>query len=126
MIVVYDGECRSCSALIRWLEGRLGDRLTALPYQEPGTPERFGLDRSQVETAVWTIEASGERRSGAAAINRLLVELGGPWREAARFLGLPGVHQAETAGYRWFSEHRHWFGRFFGPPTCHGGECHRR
>lgn len=118
MIVVYDGECRVCSALIRWLSSRLGDRLEALPYQRPGVPERFGLTLAQAEAAVWSVEASGRRERGAAAINRVLAALGGPWVWLARLYAVPGLGWLEDTGYRWFSEHRHFFGRFFGAPTC--------
>lgn len=121
MIVLYDGECRVCSALVRWLERHLGDGLTALPYQHPGAPERLGLSRAQAEASVWTMDAAGDRVPGAAAINRLLGELGGAWGWLARLYGVPGLRWLEDVGYRWFSEHRHWFGRFFGPPTCTAG-----
>lgn len=122
MIVVYDGECRVCSASVRWLERRLGDRLEALPYQRAGVVERFGLTLAQAEAAVWSVGPEGRRDRGALAINRLLREVGGPWAWVARFLGLPGIRWAEEIGYRWFSAHRHWFGRFFGLPTCHAGD----
>lgn len=118
MIVVYDGECRICSALVRWLEKRLGARLEALPYQMPGVLERLGLERQEAETAVWTVAPDGRRAKGAEAINRLLHEAGGLWRWVARLYRLPGVGFLEEAGYGWFTRHRHLFGHFFGAPTC--------
>lgn len=118
MIVVYDGECRVCSALVRWLEKRLGTRLEALPYQVPGVIERLGLTRREAETAVWTVGPNGELASGADAINRLLYEAGGIWRWVARLYDLPGLRRLEDLGYGWFTRHRHRFGRFFGAPTC--------
>lgn len=122
MILVYDGECRVCSALVRWLEGRLGDRLSALPYQRPGVLAGLGLTRAQAEAAVWSVDPEGRHARGAAAINRVLGELGGGWRWLSRLYSLPGIGWLEEAGYAWFSAHRHLVGRFFGPPTCSAEE----
>ena len=81
LTLVYDGDCEFCTRLARWVErqDRLG-RVSVRANQEAGLAEAFGLTRMEVERAAWAVEASGRKFEGAAAINRVLRELGGPWR----------------------------------------------
>jgi predicted DCC family thiol-disulfide oxidoreductase YuxK len=64
--------------------------VSALPSQEPGLIGRLGLRREDVERYVWAIEPSGRRLRGAAAIGRVLRELGGGWRLLGGAASLPG------------------------------------
>jgi predicted DCC family thiol-disulfide oxidoreductase YuxK len=65
-------------------------RVSARPSQEPGLIERYGLTREDVTRYAWAIEPDGRRLRGAAAIGRVLGELGGGWRLIARLTRLPG------------------------------------
>jgi predicted DCC family thiol-disulfide oxidoreductase YuxK len=66
-------------------------RVSALPNQAPGLIERHGLTREDVDRYVWAIEPSGRRYGGAAAIGRVLRELGGGWRVLGWAAALPGA-----------------------------------
>jgi len=65
--------------------------VSAKPNQEPGLIERHGLTRDQVAGAVWTIEPSGRRMSGAAAAGLALREMGGGWRALGHLARVPGA-----------------------------------
>lgn len=54
LTVIYDGTCRLCSSLARWLRLRAGGRrLRILPNQAPGAPEAFGPTRRDVDQEIW-------------------------------------------------------------------------
>lgn len=63
--------------------------MSALPSQEPGLLERHGLTRGEAERFVWVIEPSGRRHAGAAAVARVLHEMGGGWRLLGAAAKLP-------------------------------------
>ncbi len=65
--------------------------MSALPSQQPGLIERYGLTRESVERYVWAIEPSGRRLRGAAAIARALRELPGGWRLLGLAAALPAA-----------------------------------
>ena len=65
--------------------------MSALPNQQPGLIERCGLTRDDVDRYVWVVEATGRRFRGAAAVGRVLRELGGAWRVLGWAAGLPGA-----------------------------------
>jgi predicted DCC family thiol-disulfide oxidoreductase YuxK len=65
--------------------------VSALPNQMPGLIERHGLTREDVDRYVWAIEPAGRRFHGAAAIGRVLRELGGGWRVLGWAAALPGA-----------------------------------
>ncbi|HEX7140535.1 MAG TPA: DCC1-like thiol-disulfide oxidoreductase family protein, partial [Vicinamibacterales bacterium] len=68
--------------------------------------------------AAWTIDPSGNRLEGAAALNRVLDELGGVWRLIALPYRLPPIAAIEEAAYRWFAPRRSRFHRFGVTPEC--------
>ena len=65
--------------------------MSALPSQQTGLIERYGLTRDDVERYAWVIDPSGRRYRGAAAIGRVLRELGGGWRLLGHAAQLPGA-----------------------------------
>lgn len=83
--------------------------MSALPNQQPGLIERFGLSRDDVDRWVWLIEPSGRRRRGAAAIARVLSEMGGGWR----FLGYLAVLPGSALAYRLVARSRGFLSRFW-------------
>jgi predicted DCC family thiol-disulfide oxidoreductase YuxK len=99
--------------MARWvrLRDRAG-RVLVVANQEPGVLQRYGVSRAEAERAAWTIDRAGARLGGAAATNRVLAVLGGPWPALATLYRVPPVAVAEEAFYRWFARHRSRFDRF--------------
>jgi len=64
--------------------------VSALPSQQPGLTDRYGLTQEDVDRWVWLIEPSGERKRGAAAVAGALREMGGGWRLLGHLAQLPG------------------------------------
>jgi predicted DCC family thiol-disulfide oxidoreductase YuxK len=71
--------------------------VSAKPSQEPGLIEGLGLTPAQVDRSVWVIEPDGRRLRGAAAVGRVLREMGGGWRWLEPPLRLPGAGLAYAA-----------------------------
>ncbi|MCX6022997.1 MAG: DCC1-like thiol-disulfide oxidoreductase family protein [Chloroflexi bacterium] len=99
-------------------------RVLAQPNQLPGILERYGLTREQADREAWTIEPSGRRYAGAASINRVVQELGGPWACAAWLYRAPPLRRLENVGYRWFAAHRGQFARWGVAPECDQPDVH--
>jgi predicted DCC family thiol-disulfide oxidoreductase YuxK len=97
----------------------------AIANQQPGVLERYGITRLEADRAAWTIDREGRRLEGAAAVNRVLAELGGPWSVLAALYRLPGVSGLEEALYAWFAPRRSRFHRFGVTPECDepGARC---
>ena len=92
--------------------------MLAIPNQKPGALQEFGITRPEADRAAWTIDRSGKRLQGAAAINRVLEELGGGWSVPAAPYRLRPLAALEEAFYRWFAENRHRFHRLGVTPEC--------
>jgi len=88
--------------------------VSAVPNQQPGLIERFGLRREDVDMWVWLIEPSGRRDRGAAAVAGVLREMGGGWRLLGHLASLPG----SALAYRLVARSRGLLSRFWGerPP----------
>lgn len=84
-------------------------RVSALPNQLPGLIERLGLTRMEVDRWVWLVEPAGCRCRGAAAVARVLREMGGGWRLLGWLARLPGA----TIAYRIVAQYRGVLGRFW-------------
>jgi predicted DCC family thiol-disulfide oxidoreductase YuxK len=97
----------------------------AIANQQPGVLERYGVTRREADRSAWTIDDDGRRLEGAAALNRVLVELRGPWSLLARLYRLPGIGALEEALYRWFAPRRSSFHRLGVTPECDepGARC---
>jgi predicted DCC family thiol-disulfide oxidoreductase YuxK len=109
LILVYDGECEFCTRLARWVQRRdRNHRVIVRPSQEAGLIEGLGLTRDEVGRAAWAVEPGGARFEGAAAINRVLRELGGGWRLAARMYGVAPIRWVEDAYYKRVARRRGW------------------
>ena len=80
LTLVYDGECEFCERLARWVERKdVERRVDVRPNQEERHVARVGLSREEVARAAWAVEPGGAKFEGAAAINRVLRELGYGW-----------------------------------------------
>lgn len=88
--------------------------MSAVPNQQPGLIERFGLSREDVDRWVWLIDPTGRRSRGAAAVARVLREMGGGWRLLGYLAALPG----SALAYRLVARSRGLLSRFWGdrPP----------
>ncbi len=92
--------------------------MLAIPSQEPGALERFGLTRKEADREAWTVERGGRRHAGAAAINRVLAAMPSPWSWPAHVYGLGLAAAFEEMAYRWFARNRARFHRFGVTPEC--------
>ena len=105
--------------MARWVRRRdQAGRVLAIANQKPGVLERYGLSRAEVDRAAWTVDAQGRKLEAAAAINRVLHELGGGWPVVAALYRPRPVAAVEEAVYRWFARNRSRFHRFGVTPEC--------
>src|SRR5436309_4414069 len=105
--------------MARWVRRRAGaGRVQAIANQKAGVLERYGITRAAADRAAWTVDGEGRRLEGAAAINRVLQELGGGWRSVEALYRLRPVAAAEEAFYRWFAARRSGFSRLGVTPEC--------
>ena len=119
VLLVFDGWCGVCTRFADWVRRRdTTGRVRLVPSQAPGVLEAVRLTRADVDREAWALDREGRSYAGAAAINRTLRELGGPWRVLALAYALPGVKWCEDAGYRWFATHRGSVSRWGVTPAC--------
>jgi predicted DCC family thiol-disulfide oxidoreductase YuxK len=110
--------------MARWVRRRdRAGRVLAVASQNRGALERYGITREEADRAAWTVDHDGCRLEGAAAINRVMEELG--WRALPALYRLRPVAAAEEAFYRWFARSRSAFRRFGVEPECDepGSDC---
>src|SRR5258708_2419945 len=105
--------------------GARGGRVLAMANQKPGGVDRHGITREQADRAAWTIDTEGRRLEGAAAVNRVLAELGGLSAVVASAYMLRGVAAMEEAAYRWVAPRRSRLHRPGVRPECNepGAGC---
>jgi len=78
----------------------------ALPSQAPGLVAHYGVTRAQTDSELWAVDPSGASFSAAAAVNRVLTELGGWWFWIAQMYRLTPIRWLEDRSYRWVADHR--------------------
>lgn len=96
----------------------MGGRVLVLPSQTPGLVAQYGLSRAQTDRELWAVDRTGARFAGAAAVNRVLVELGGAWRVLVWLCALKPMRWIEDRIYRWVATHRRYFTFFSMTPEC--------
>ena len=105
--------------MARWVRRRdRAGRVRAIANQQRGAVPRYGVTREEADRAAWTIDSEGRKLGGAAAINRVLAEMGGAWPAVAKLYGVRPIAAAEEAFYRWFARRRSRFRRFGVAPEC--------
>ncbi len=112
--------------MARWVRRRANaGRVLVIANQKQGVLARYGLSPDEVDRAAWTIDREGRHLEGAAAINRVLCEMGGPWPAFAGIYRLKPLATLEEAGYRWFARNRSRFSSFGVRPECEepGANC---
>lgn len=92
--------------------------MLAIANQKRGALDSYGITRREADRAAWSIDSDGRRLEGAAAVNRVLAELGGMWRALAALYRVPPVGAVQEALYRWFAPRRSTFRRFGVTPEC--------
>jgi predicted DCC family thiol-disulfide oxidoreductase YuxK len=107
---VYDGECEFCTRLARWVERRDGrGRVSARANQDAGLIDALGLTRGEVDRAAWAVEPGGRKFEGAAAMSRVLRELGGGWALLGSLYLVPPVRWVEDRYYGRVARRRAWW-----------------
>ncbi len=104
--LIFDGSCGFCTRSVHLILDLDRDRrVTATPYQRPGTPEEHGLSLAQCEAAIWTIMPGRDRYSGAAAINTALAFVL-ETRLPLWFYAAPGIEQLQDLAYSLIARNR--------------------
>jgi predicted DCC family thiol-disulfide oxidoreductase YuxK len=82
-----------------------------LPSQTPDLATQHGLTRAQTDRELWVIDRGAGAVAGAAAVNRVLAELGHAWSFLAAAYRVPPIRWAEDRAYWWIAAHRSrlWF-----------------
>ncbi len=112
--------------MARWVRRRAdAGRVLVIANQKQGVLARYGLSRDEVDRAAWSIDREGRRLEGAAAINRVLREVGGFWPALAGVYHLRRAAAVEELVYRWFARNRSRFRSFGVRPECEepGANC---
>jgi predicted DCC family thiol-disulfide oxidoreductase YuxK len=71
--------------------------------------EALGLTREEVGRAAWAVESNGRKFEGAAAINRVLRELGGGWSVLGSLYVVGPVRWLEDRYYGRVARRRAWW-----------------
>jgi predicted DCC family thiol-disulfide oxidoreductase YuxK len=112
--------------MARWVRRRdRAGRVLAIANQQRGVLARYGITRDEADRAAWIIEKDGGRAEGAAAVNRVMHDVGGGWALVARAYRLRPVAVVEEAVYRWFARNRSRFHALGVRPECDeaGSDC---
>lgn len=110
LTLVYDKECELCTRMARWVERQdRGGQVSVRANQEAGLIESLGLTREGVDRAAWAVEPGGRKFEGAAAINRVLRELGGGWEVIGSLYLVPPVKWVEDRYYARVARRRAWW-----------------
>lgn len=109
--VVYDGECSVCIRSVNTIRDldRHG-RFELVAYQSEGVTDRFpDISRQEFEESVQLIGPRGERRQGAAAVEKIF-QLLPRARPLAWLFRIPFARPIARFVYRLFARHRGKFG----------------
>jgi predicted DCC family thiol-disulfide oxidoreductase YuxK len=120
-VLIFDGQCRFCSANVRVLRALdRGGRLAFLSLHDRRVAERYpDLSHDQLMQRMYLVDGAGERYSGAAAFRRLTRLL--PWLwPLAPLLHLPFSLPLWSWLYDLVARNRYRFGRI---EECDNGAC---
>jgi predicted DCC family thiol-disulfide oxidoreductase YuxK len=120
-IVIYDGNCRICTAQVRklpWWDCQ--GRLAYLSLHDPEVARRWpDLSHDRLMREMVIIDQYGNRHWGPEAIRHLTRRLRRlVW--AAPFLYFPGAMHLLRPAYRWIARNRY---RLSGGAACDEGTC---
>jgi predicted DCC family thiol-disulfide oxidoreductase YuxK len=119
LVLLFDGTCGPCTRAANWIRRRdTAGRILVLPNQARGVLAAHGVTRTEADRSAWAIEPGGRRLEGAAALNRVLIELAGGWRLLALPYRAGLLATAEEAAYRWVAANRGRFAWLGVTPEC--------
>jgi predicted DCC family thiol-disulfide oxidoreductase YuxK len=120
-VVIYDGQCRVCTAQIRkltWWDCQ--GRLSYLSLHDPEVTRRWpDLSHDRMMQEMVIVDRYGNRHWGPEAIRYLTRRLRRLWW-ASPFLYFPGSMFLWRPLYRWIARNRY---RLSGGPACEDGTC---
>jgi predicted DCC family thiol-disulfide oxidoreductase YuxK len=105
-VLVYDGDCGFCTTCVRFVERRLRSRARIVAWQHADLAA-LGVTRAAAERAVQWVAPDGRVSRGAAAVGRLLVDSGWPWRLLGYPMFTPPVSWLAELVYRVVAANRH-------------------
>lgn len=104
---VFDGDCGFCRRWVAWLEARLTEPVTVVPFQAADLVA-LGLRLEDVQTASYLVDGSGRRYRGSRSFSRALATRGrGGWRLLGLAGELPLVRHGLGLAYRWVARNRY-------------------
>ena len=120
-VVIYDGECRICTAQVRkltWWDCQ--GKLAYLSLHDPLVASRYpDLTHERLMQEMVIVDRQGRRHGGAEAIRYLTRRLRRLWW-AAPALNFPGTLPLWRFLYRQIASRRYRFGKV---DDCHEGTC---
>jgi predicted DCC family thiol-disulfide oxidoreductase YuxK len=120
-VVIYDGNCKICTAQVKKLPwwDCLG-KLSYLSLHDPEVARRWpDMSHDRLMTEMCIVDAHGNRHWGPQAIRHLSRRLRRLWW-AAPFLYFPGSMYLWQTLYRWIARNRY---RLSGSPACDNDAC---
>lgn len=111
-VVIYDGNCRICTAQIRKLDWwDCQDKLAYLSLHDPEVQKRYpDLTHDMLMAQMYVVDRLGNRHGGAAAIRYLSRRLRRLWW-LAPLLHIPGTLPLWQWIYRQVAQRRYQFGK---------------
>lgn len=104
--LVYDGDCGFCTTSVRFLHRHIRTSATVVAWQDCDLAT-LGLTTAQAQDKVQWVAADGTISAGHAAVGRLLLDAGGPWRIPGRIAVTPPFCWLARGIYRLISDNRH-------------------
>ncbi len=120
-LMIYDGQCRICTASIRGLNRwDWGKRLAFLSLHDPRVRELCpDLSHDDLMREIYLLDPSGRRYGGVRALRIAARKVPVLW-PIVPFLYIPGSLPIWAAAYRVFARWRYRFGR---RDACEDGTC---
>ena len=120
-VVIYDGDCRICTAQMHWLTWwDCRGHLAYLSLHAPVVAERYpDLSHEMLMERMVIVESHGRRHGGAAALRRLSLRLRRLWWMAP-LLYIPGSLPLWEFLYQQVARRRYRFGKV---EPCDEGTC---
>jgi len=119
LVLLFDGKCGICTRTARWVRERdTHGTILVIPNQSPEWRARFSIKPEDAERRVYAIDAGGRVFAGAAAVNRVLEELGGRRAVVGRLYRFPPIALIENAIYPVIARYRGLLSRWGDRPAC--------
>ena len=126
LVLLFDGKCGICTRTARWVrEHDTQGRILVVPNQSTEWRSRFSIAPEEAAKRVYAIDAPGRIFAGAAAINRVLEELGGRPATIGRLYRFAPIALIENAVYPLIARYRGLLSRWGDVPACDepGADC---